>query len=80
MSYINHFKRLIAKYSFPLEVGRDIGPKPHQVDVPYHFAYVPLKRIGRFYLFHTREDRLDFAARYRLPLRIPRLWPPEKFR
>ena len=76
MSRTDHFKLLIAKYPFPLQVNRDAHPKPHKIDVPYHYAYVPLPLVGRFFLFLTPQDRDDFAKRYALKKRTIKQWPP----
>ena len=80
MSLTDHFKRIIHRYPYPLSVDHSKSPRPHEVDVPYHFGYTPIKNVGRFYLFLTPQDRDDFAKRHNLRLRIPKTWPPERYR
>lgn len=79
MSRLAHFRRLIATYPIPLQVNKDRHPKPHNIEVPYHYAYVPLPLIGRFFLFLTEEDKNDFAKRYAIKHRTIKEWPPLKY-
>jgi len=76
MSKTAHIKRLIAAYPHPLQVNRDAHPRPHKVNVPYDYGYIPINKVGTFFLFLTEADRLDFAARYALKKRTIKQWPP----
>ena len=60
---------LKVKYPFHLAVSRNLAPKPHEVEVPYDFAYTPTAGAGAMYLFLTDSDRQHFASKYRLELR-----------
>lgn len=72
-------QHIINKYPYPLQVDRDAHPNPHKVQVPYDFGYLPINKVGKFYMFLTPQDRDDFVKRYALKKRTIKQWPPEKY-